>query len=221
MNTLRADFDQPLAAVHQTSSPVRAASQCVACRRWPSEVALGVHDRLRLAGGAARERDQAGVPAGSSSTAGAGSPANSASSGISSDRGLGGGPLELGAVALVGDDQRRAGHLDAQAQVLGAQLLGARQHDRADAKAGEHRQHPLRAVADQRHHHVALRHAVPLQRARQARRALGDLAEAPLAPGAVARELEQRELARAALEDVAVKFTPVFSLQPPKPTLER
>ena len=36
MNTLRADFDQPLAAVHQTSSPARAPSQCRACRRWPA-----------------------------------------------------------------------------------------------------------------------------------------------------------------------------------------
>ena len=35
MNTLRADFDQPEAAVHHTSSPARAPSQCAACRRWP------------------------------------------------------------------------------------------------------------------------------------------------------------------------------------------
>ena len=31
MKTLRADLDQPLAAVHQTSSPGRASSQCSAC----------------------------------------------------------------------------------------------------------------------------------------------------------------------------------------------
>ena len=36
MKTLRADFDHPLAAVHHTSSPLRAPSQCSACARWPS-----------------------------------------------------------------------------------------------------------------------------------------------------------------------------------------
>ena len=35
MNTLRADFDQPLAAVHHTRSPGSASSQCSACSRWP------------------------------------------------------------------------------------------------------------------------------------------------------------------------------------------
>ncbi len=33
--TLRADFDQPLAAVHQQRSPGRAPNQCSACVRWP------------------------------------------------------------------------------------------------------------------------------------------------------------------------------------------
>ena len=36
MNTLRADFDQPLAAVHHTSSPARAPSQASACTRCPA-----------------------------------------------------------------------------------------------------------------------------------------------------------------------------------------
>ena len=61
MNALRADLLQPLAAVHHTSSPGRASSQCSACRCWPVEVALGVYDGLGLAGGAAREGDQARV----------------------------------------------------------------------------------------------------------------------------------------------------------------
>ena len=35
MNTLRADLLQPLAAVHQASSPELAPSQCSACSVWP------------------------------------------------------------------------------------------------------------------------------------------------------------------------------------------
>ena len=34
--TLRADFDQPVAVVHQASSPLREPNQCSACPRWPS-----------------------------------------------------------------------------------------------------------------------------------------------------------------------------------------
>ena len=34
-NTLRADFDHPVAVVHQTSSPAFAPSQCSAWARWP------------------------------------------------------------------------------------------------------------------------------------------------------------------------------------------
>jgi len=37
MNTFRADFDHPLAAVHQHRSPSRAPNQCSACTRWPSK----------------------------------------------------------------------------------------------------------------------------------------------------------------------------------------
>ena len=35
MKALRADFDQPAAAVHQTSWLRCGASQCSACSRWP------------------------------------------------------------------------------------------------------------------------------------------------------------------------------------------
>jgi hypothetical protein len=35
MNALRADFDQPVAAVHHTSSPGRASIQCSACSACP------------------------------------------------------------------------------------------------------------------------------------------------------------------------------------------
>ena len=63
--------------------------------------------------------------------------------------------------------------VQAQAQVLRAQLLGARQHDGADAEARDHREHPLRAVADQRHHDVAAADPVRGQACRPAARAVG------------------------------------------------
>ena len=63
-----------------------------------------------------------------------------------------------------------------------SQLLVARQHDRADPEAGDHREDPLRPVSDQAHHHVAAADAVGDERARQRSRALGDFAKAPHAP---------------------------------------
>ena len=36
MNELRADFDQPVAAVHQLSSPSFAPNQWRACSSWPA-----------------------------------------------------------------------------------------------------------------------------------------------------------------------------------------
>ncbi len=36
MNELRADFDHPLAAVHQHRSPSRAPNQCSAWAAWPA-----------------------------------------------------------------------------------------------------------------------------------------------------------------------------------------
>ena len=112
--------------------------------------------------------------------------------------------LQLGPVALVGDDQRRVGRLDPQAQVFRPQLLGAWQHDGADPEAGDHREHPLGPIADQRHHHIAPSDAAPRERSRQARAALAHLAEAPLAPRARARQLDQRQALRGhSIEHVA------------------
>ena len=55
---LRADSDQPLAAVHQHRSPGWAPYQCSACTRWPAEIALAVADWLGLARRARGEHDQ-------------------------------------------------------------------------------------------------------------------------------------------------------------------
>ena len=57
-NALRADSDQPLAAVHQQRSPGRAPYQCSAWTLWPGQVAVPVADRLRLARGPGGEHDQ-------------------------------------------------------------------------------------------------------------------------------------------------------------------
>ena len=137
----------------------RAPDELVRLRRQPvlglealaGQVALAVQDRLRLTGRAARERDQARI------------------GGVQVRRRRGSvrcvierhpqrvaGPAgEQVRVAAVGDDQARLGHLQAQVQILGAQLLGARQHDVALAEAREHRDRPLRAVSDQGEDDVA------------------------------------------------------------------
>ena len=73
-------------------------------------------------------------------------------------------------VADVGDDEPRLRDGEALREILGAQLLGARQHDEALAEAGEHRQRPLRAVADEREDDVAAADAERVERAGQARR---------------------------------------------------
>ena len=61
MNALRADFDQPEAAVHQTSSPGARVEPVLGLEPLAAEVALAVQHRLGLAGRARRERDQARV----------------------------------------------------------------------------------------------------------------------------------------------------------------
>ena len=145
------------------------------------EVALAVEDRLGLAGGAAGERDQAGL-LGAELRRRSGGPVEEGV--VRNEHDLDPpvlcgpvveGRLQLGAVALVGDHQPRPGDREAQAQVLGAQLLGAGQHDGAEAKAGEHREHPLGAVADQGHHHVP----APAPRGGRARRPGGRCARRP------------------------------------------
>ncbi len=117
---------------------------------------------------------------------------------------LGRGGAELGSVTLVGDDQLRVGSLQPQTQVLGPQLFVARQHDGADPEAGDHRQHPLGPVADQRHDHVTAFCTASLEGRRQPGRAVCELAEGPFAAVALARELDQRAAAgRLLVEDVA------------------
>ena len=78
------------------------------------------------------------------------------------------------------------------AQVLGAQLLGAGQRDRAEAEARDHREHPLGAVADSVITTSPRPHAAPGSAPASRAAAVGDLAEGQLAPLAVAGEHHQR-----------------------------
>ena len=108
------------------------------------------------------------------------------------------GPLPAGLaqhllVALVADDDRGARDVQAQAQVVAAQLLGAGQDDRAEAKAGHHRDDPFGAVADERQDDVTAPHAYVVQAGGERPRVGRDLAERPLAPPAVAGELDERQ----------------------------
>ena len=180
--------------------PGRGREPALGLEALPVEVALSVQHALGLARGAAREGDQAGLVLAELHGAGR----------LGRIQGLVGdgehGHLdarELVEVARVGEDQARPRVADAQLQVLGAQLLGAGQHDRAEAEAGDHREHPLGAVADHGHDDVAALHSSRRERPRESRRALGHLAEAPLATGALARQLDEREaLRRGGVQDL-------------------
>ena len=154
------------------------------------QVALAVANRLRLARRAGRERDQRRILR----------PELHRGRGRRGvDRLVRDGeqrPGEAGVahrvdVAPVGHDDARLHEVHPGAQVLGAQLFGARQRDRADAEAGDHRLHPLRAVPDHGHHDVASRHAELEHPASHSRRPLGELAEAELATRAVPGERQK------------------------------
>jgi hypothetical protein len=115
--------------------------------------------------------------------------------------------LELVHVASGRQDERRPRGADPEREVLRAQLLGARQRDRAQPPRAQQREHPLGAGAHQRHHHVAAAEA----EARQAGRGRGGLgghfSEGERAHRAVRAHGAQRlvggSLAREALDHVA------------------
>ena len=195
MNTLRADLLQPLPAVHQTRLAGPRVEPVLGLRALPGQVALGVEDGLRLARGPARERDQARVLGVELDRVGL-RDAQQTVVGHDEHRTARLGGIELVAVALVADDRRGPRDVEAQAQVAGAQLLGAREHDGADAEARDDRQDPLGPVADEREDDIAAPDAVPAQGARQRARAGRHLAEGPLAPLAAARDLDERRAFR-------------------------
>ena len=202
-------------APHQLAGRRREPAACL--QALAEQVALGVHDRLGLAGGAARERDQ-GRLLGASSAGGAGSAANRRPRRGSAAPAPPARPARarprLRSSATI---RRGLRHLDPQPQVLGAQLLGARaapprrcesrRASPAPTRGGcrsasspprRGRRRGVRTCAGQaaqrarRARRSSTRAGTPRARARPARGASGG------APSTISR----------------VKFTPVFSSQP-------
>ena len=181
--------------------PGRRVEPLLGLQTLAGQIALRMHDTAGLAGGAAGECDQTRLIRIEIDRRG-GLCGEQARVGDAQDGA--GQALELSQVALVGDDQSGLRKTDSQLEVLRAELLGAGQDDGTDAKAGDHRQDPLGAVSDQGHDDIAALYSTCLQRSCQACRAIGDLAEAPLAPGAVACQLDEgKALGRCGVDDLS------------------
>jgi hypothetical protein len=82
--------------------------------------------------------------------------------------------------SLLANAQRRRCRARPQLEIVTPQLGAAGQRHGAHAPAGEQREHPLGPVAGQRHHHVAAAHAAGGEGAREARGAGDQLAEVPV-----------------------------------------
>ena len=162
------------------------------------EVALRVDDTARLAGRARGEDDRRRVGGGEVGQRGGGLLVQV----LVEDAGevvhvhVGDAVGQLGQVARLADAQLRARRPRPQLEVLAAQLRVAGQGDGAHPPAGEHRQHPLRAAADQRHDHVAALDAAGGEGAREAGRAGEELAEVVDPARAVGGDLDQRRARR-------------------------
>ena len=145
------------------TTPARRAARPASARPAGAgrQVALSVQHRLRLARGAARERDQAGVCRRQLDRRG----------GLGREQGLVGHEqhrdcicirahprkrrLQLGAVALVGEDQRGLRHASRRRRSF-ARSCSVHGSTTAPMRKQAHiAMHPLGAVADQRHHHIA------------------------------------------------------------------
>jgi hypothetical protein len=169
----------------------------------PGQVALAVADRLRRPRGARGEHQQrrrALVQIGR----GGGRGLEQALVGNHQQRAGESGVADRVGVAPVAQHGHRLGGIHARAQVARPQLLGARQRHGADPKARHQRQHPLQAVADHGHDHVARADAALDQRARQAGRQVGHLAEGVLA--AITRGVHDHQrgaVPRGGVDDVA------------------
>ena len=155
--TLRADFDQPVAVVHQARSPRARAEPVLGLDPLAEQVAVGVDHAARLAGGARGEDDQRRVLGVHRRRPRPASPAAGPRRGRRRSR-----PVHrrhpVGQHAeqrLFADAERRVRRPRPGAPGPCAQLRAAGQRHRAHPPAGEQREHPLDPVADQGHHHVA------------------------------------------------------------------
>ncbi len=175
-------------------------------------------DPLRLTGRAAGERDQAGV---GGLELGRRGPWFAREQGSVRDRQDGAvrvSRCELVGVALIGYDQPGLGRLQAQLQVPGSQLLVTGQRDCPEPKARDHRQHPLRAVADQRQDDVFTADTMAREGAGEPGAAVRDFAKSPLAPAAVTAQLHEREVrGRGCVDDVAGEVQGRAVCQDPSP----
>ena len=159
-----------------------APNQCSAWTPLTGEVALGVHGAPRLAGRARGEDDQRRVLGAEVGRLGRASPGavlvedrRRPRPASSPARPPGSSPSRPSSPT----HERGVGRRDPELEVGAAQLRVAGQRDRAHPPAGEHRQHPLDAVADQGHHDVAAPHAAGREGAREPGAARDQLAEVP------------------------------------------
>ncbi len=196
MKTFRADLLQPEAAVHHTSSPGPRAQPVRRLHVLAGQVALGVEDGLGLAGGAARERDQARLVL-----------------------------AQLDRRGGLAREQRLVGHEHDLAPRLPAASSSARLRSSATISRGRATSmrrrrslarscsvHGSTTAPMRMHAHIVITHSgrLPIsvittspllhapraQRAGQTRAAIGDLAERPLAPRPVPGQLHQRAVSR-------------------------
>ena len=191
---MRADFDQPLAAVHQKSSPSRAPSQCSAWTCWPARYRWP----CRIGRGSPT------VPEVNTISAGSSAPTSSAGAGAVSKRRSSGRPEQNAGeprgghavgIALVDHDRARLHRVHAPAQI---RRRSCSEQGWATA--------PMRQQASMAKTHsgrlpttVMTTSPRPTPRAARAparRRAVGHLAEVELASAPVSRHRHERPPAR-------------------------
>jgi hypothetical protein len=186
MKTLRVDFDQPGAAVHQASSPLQALS---------GQVALRVEHAPRLPGRPGGEDDHGRVIGAEIRDLGGSLLRAVFVEGIGylGHRHRGDPVGQLAEQLLLADAEPwvRRGHPDLQ--VLPPELRIAGERDRAHPETGEHRQHPLDPAPHQRHHGVAAPDPARRHRAGEPGAAGDQLAEVPLAPVSLGVDGEDAE----------------------------
>ena len=166
-------------APHEVAGP--GVEPVLGLHALAGEVALGVEDRLGLAGRAARERDEARVLLGQLGRARRLGASGSAPHGDPDRRAVPAG-LRRAPSALRSSQTTTRGSVASRRsrRSFGAQLLGARQDDEALAEAGDHRRRPTRAGcrrASGRRRRAGRRGASSARG--EPGRAVGDLAEAP------------------------------------------
>ena len=150
--------------MHHTRSLRAGGEPVLGLQALARQVALAVQDRLRLAGRAGRERDQARVVRRRARRAAAARARASSPQGTQTVGPAPAGGAQDVLVALVADHEPRGRSASSRSsRSCGRSCSVQGSDDVALAEAGDHRQHPLRAVADQREDDVAAPHAELVQ----------------------------------------------------------